>query len=87
MSKKITPDGKERLGIEKSFKEVTEWFADEIPTEKESHAIKSCLEYMKMMEQVVYSLHMSFCRFRVGLFVATSKFKLRLRLQEGHHCV
>lgn len=53
MSKKITPDGKERLEIEKSFKEVTEWFADEIPTDKESHAIKSCIEYMKMMEQVV----------------------------------
>ena len=49
----MTPDGTETLEIEKSFKEVTEWFADEIPTNKEGHVIKSCLEYMKFMEDVM----------------------------------
>lgn len=73
MTKKNTPDGKERYEIEKSFKEVNEWFADEIPADKESHAIKSCLEYMKLMEQVVCSFFASPCRFRVDILVATSK--------------
>ena len=87
MTKKNMPDGKERYEIEKSFKEVNEWFADEIPADKESHAIKSCLEYMKLMEQVVRSFFVSPCRFRVDILVATSKSRVKLRLQASHRCV